>query len=212
MSEMVFGGLPLARFIIDPPIEARSWAPHRAPILFQGDPFHVAIWVGEQGYEYTTDFVEEVRMKGASRRVAKTFPWEKLSPLSWMFFFHARAVLLNWNQWTYESIPCPYVVSGSNPTVCDQHVAGEEFCYGMLYSHANPNHDLYTRAIGDVPYEVFQPEPKAEDAEPVWMTGKFLRLPVTKVDHVRFEDGSEDGETIERIREATDVTLNVTDE
>ena len=87
-------GSPAEDFVIDPAIQ---WigGPFRAPKLIP-DPvedgvFHLAIWVGQKFYPWPSDFVEEVRIAGVSRRIPKGFPLERLTAgKSKMFFVHAR--------------------------------------------------------------------------------------------------------------------------
>ena len=87
-------GSPVEDFVVDPAIE---WigGPFRAPKLIE-DPkeagvFHMAIWVGQEFYPWPSDFIEEVRIAGVSRRIPKGFPLERLTAgKSKMFFIHAR--------------------------------------------------------------------------------------------------------------------------
>ena len=87
-------GSPVEDFVIDPAIQ---WAggPFRAPKLIpdpgEGGVFHLAIWAGQEYYPWPSDFVEEVRIAGVSRRIPKGFPLERLTAgKSKMFFVHAR--------------------------------------------------------------------------------------------------------------------------
>lgn len=100
--ECGFGGngSPLEHFLIDPPTPAYMGIEEivRKPQLWQdaGGTNHVLIWVGAQFYPYVTDFIEEVRQFGASRRISHTFPLDRLSPHSNMIFIHPNALNTGW--------------------------------------------------------------------------------------------------------------------
>lgn len=89
------GTTPIEAFLFDPPLfdVPLDWLePHRNPVLVERDGlWHAVIWVGAESYPSMWDFIEEVRVAGASRRVPTTFNFEKITPGSRMFFVHGRA-------------------------------------------------------------------------------------------------------------------------
>jgi hypothetical protein len=90
-------GVPLEEFIIDPP-RPYEGERFRAPTIFEKDGVcHLLFWVGKAFYPFPSDFIEEVRRFGASKRVPVDFPIEKLSAGSLMFFVHPRAIIKNHN-------------------------------------------------------------------------------------------------------------------
>jgi hypothetical protein len=88
-------GMPVEYFLIDP-TKITNLKPFRTPIIIEHKDKKVndiAIWVGEQFYPFVSDFIEEAREQGISRRIPRNFPIEKLTPhKSKMFFIHSRAV------------------------------------------------------------------------------------------------------------------------
>ena len=88
-------GVPLEEFIIDPP-EAYEGEKFRVPIIFEKNgKNHLLFWVGKEFYPFPSDFIEEVRRFGASKRVPVEFPIQKLSAGSLMFFVHFLAIIKN---------------------------------------------------------------------------------------------------------------------
>lgn len=87
-------GMPVEYFLIDPP-KLTDLKAFRTPIIIENEGKKindVAIWVGEQYYPFVSDFIEETREMGISRRIPRNFPIEKLTPhKSRIFFIHSRA-------------------------------------------------------------------------------------------------------------------------
>ena len=180
-------GQPVEFFLIDPPIPFEQDA-FRAPILFERDGVtHAAIWIGAEFYPFVPDYIEEVRYKGASRRVPRTFDFSRLSGDSKMIMVHPKALCGNWNGTAYPGLQCP----SYHPEVREQHNAQEAFCTGMTYYLA-PGEDG-GRTIADVRYAVHAP---SKEISPKWTTGMFLALPVVSVEYVQREDGSIDEEGV----------------
>jgi len=88
-------GKDISYFLIDPP-KICNLKPFRTPIIIEHKDSKIndiAIWIGEQYYPFTVDFLEETREMGISRRIPRNFPIEKLTPhKSRMFFIHSRAI------------------------------------------------------------------------------------------------------------------------
>ena len=90
-------GMPIEWFLTDP---VRPWHGEfsRGPILMQ-DPrpdheeYHMVLWIGATHYPFASDFVEEVRVMGVSKRVRANYDFSKLDPeLSGLILVHPRAV------------------------------------------------------------------------------------------------------------------------
>lgn len=168
---LVPAGLPLEAFIIDPPIPYNGES-FRSPILFERDgTHHVLVWVGEGFYRYASDYVEEVRLFGASRRIPVNFPIDKFSPGSMMFLVHAGAIIENYRE-------MPQV--DQCPKRLDSHLRNEEYCFNHVYDLAANQSGI--RKVGDTTYRVSTSKLMID---PVLRAGIFLRLPITHIDHVR---------------------------
>jgi len=88
-------GKEIEYFLLDPVMVCNLKA-FRTPIIIEHKDSKikdVAIWIGEQYYPFVSDFIEESREMGVSRRIPRNFPIEKLTPhKSRMFFIHSRAI------------------------------------------------------------------------------------------------------------------------
>jgi len=88
-------GKPIEHFLLDP-IKICDLKPFRTPIIIEGKKVnHIMIYVGKEFYPFVSDYIEESRVQGISRRIPKSFPFERLTPFeSRMFFVHERAIPL----------------------------------------------------------------------------------------------------------------------
>jgi len=152
---MATHGVPLAHFLLDPPVPS-EYGPLRGAIPIEhGGVTHVLSWVGESYYPFPADFFEEARRFGISRRVPRTFPVERLSPKSWILFEHRRAV-----------------PKERPPTACPRDRAHPEgaACAGHLF-HLPGEEGLRENPAG-LTYPVR--EPAIEE----WTQGLFLAVPL----------------------------------
>jgi hypothetical protein len=167
-------GSPIEDFIIDPPLPYET-GPFRAPVVFEKEgKNHLILWVGSEYYPHCSDFVEEVRHYGVSKRIPNNFPVEKLERGSMLFLVHPMAII---REHSYMPLPeyCPKLKPEHLETI-------DEYCLGHSYTIAEPNAGINQRKLGDTTYTVF-PQTMAEvsyDFQP----GIFLRVPVTHFDHV----------------------------
>jgi len=189
-------GAPLEEFIIDPP-RPYEGEKFRAPVIFEKDGLqHLLFWVGKAFYPFPSDFIEEVRRFGASKRVPVDFPIEKLIKGSLMFFVHPRAIIRNHNL-----LPPP----PRCPKNIAEHLSNETYCLGHSYQVA-PANDEGRRKIGDTVYPVTT---VTTEAPLEFSPGIFLRLPITDIDHVLYKDGTADPRVAERESEV-EIPLNYT--
>lgn len=89
-------GLSIENFIIDPVVYWVSGFKRGHELLVRSTNQNISdlvIYVGKEYYPSSWDFVEEVRRFGASRKIAKTVDFNKLTPgISRMIFVHSRAI------------------------------------------------------------------------------------------------------------------------
>jgi len=175
------GGQPIETFIVDPPkridIEAWGLTARGAKLIEVGGIWHIFDIVGREHYPYVADMVEEIRRKGASRRLAGNLDFSRLTPESRLVLVHARAVIDNFNEYPQPPrVVCPRF----------EHLAHlKEPCAGLWW-HDIPENDLtvdaygnYQRAIpGGVAYHA---TPRVEGITPHYHHGIFIRLPVTNL-------------------------------
>jgi hypothetical protein len=189
-------GVPLEEFIIDPP-ELYEGEKFRVPIILERNGTnHLLFWVGKEFYPFPSDFIEEVRRFGASKRVPVEFPIQKLSVGSLMFFVHALAIIKN-----HDVLPPPPLC----PKRLKNHLNNEMYCLGHSYQVAPANNEG-RRRVGDTVYDV---KPVASDTPLEFTPGIFLRLPITDIDHVVYKDGKPDPRVKEREEEVR-IPLNYT--
>jgi len=176
-SELNDHGLPLEHFLIDPPVPYEGER-FRAPQIFEkdGKP-HVLMWIGSEHYPIPPDYIEETRVKGASKRIPVGFPIEKLEPGSMMFLIHEKAIIES-----YRGFPLPEYCPKNDAS----HLANLEYCLGHTYQLG----DEPERRVGDLTYIMHPAEIKTEEL--VFKAGIFLRMPITNIDHVLLKDGSAD--------------------
>ena len=115
------------------------------PIIFEKNgKNHLLFWVGKEFYPFPSDFIEEVRRFGASKRVPVEFPIQKLSVGSLMFFVHSLAIIKN-----HDVLPPPPLC----PKQLKSHLSNEKYCLGHSYQVAPANCEG-RRKIGDTVYDV----------------------------------------------------------
>jgi hypothetical protein len=65
--------------------------------------FYVIDWVGASHYPNVSDFIEEGKALGFSRKISGNFDYSKLSAESWIMFAHPRAIVQNATEyWAQE--------------------------------------------------------------------------------------------------------------
>lgn len=209
-------GKPLAFFLCDPAIVLTREQVNAIPrvgmqLVNDGTHTHVLDWVGETHYPYVTDFLEEGRRMGFSRRLNQLVDVSALGPGSLIYFVHSRAALANWREWhghqylTGLDQLCPRLgVSGDRvhlgPDVTEQ-------CVRHLW--AAPPHDrqddlpgggggsVWTRRFVNFEYRVFPP---AKALASPWMPAIIARFPITNLTIISADDGSHE-RLLKRVRE-----------
>lgn len=87
-------GHPVECFVKDPPIpldvNAIGLGHVGVKLIERNGVYHIFDWVGEGYYPNVTDFIEEVRKFGASRRLPKTLDFSKLTEQSTLVLVHSR--------------------------------------------------------------------------------------------------------------------------
>ena len=174
-------GLPIKNFIIDPPLPFDG-DQFRAPLIIEKDgKNHLLMWVGAEYYPYVSDYIEEIRSFGGSKRLPSNFPIEKLDKGSMLFLVHPKAIIVD-----HEFLPavdyCPAEIEKHTET-------NGEYCVGHAYQIAEPNVGSFKRKLGDTEYEVYPHSMGTVECD--YRAGIFLRLPVSHFDLVK-RDGKVD--------------------
>lgn len=206
-------GLPLEAFLLDPPIPttedelALRGVNHRGVHLVHdaaGTP-HVADWISCEHYPNVTDFLEEARRFGISRRIQKTFPFKELRPSSCLLLLHDRGWITDpAPYWAYQYQKSPI----SCPRHEGRHSAG--MCVGLWW------HDLAPETITiDDPDERHGPGAKrqmpgfsyraymrAPVAEPSYQVAWIAQFPIIRLGVVRDPDGETHVDAFNKARQS----------
>src|SRR5258706_2934899 len=133
-------GRPLEEFLIDPPLplpdgldlvnKPQLWQrtlPSGEPALdAEGLPIYdLLIWVGEEHYPYCSDFIEEVKQFGASRRLNPNLDLSLLSRSSRMILAHPHARNTAWQTQRPPEV-CRKDIPGHATSTSDVDGDGEE--------------------------------------------------------------------------------------
>lgn len=203
------GGQPIETFIVDPPkrIDIQSWGltARGARLIEVGGVWHIFDIVGREHYPHVADMVEEIRRKGASRRLAGNLDFSRLTPESRLVLAHARAVIENYGEYPQPPrVTCPRF----------EHLTRlEETCAGLWW-HDIPEGNLaadeyghYQRSIpGDVTYYA---TPRMEGVIPQYHHGIFMRLPVTNLAVIAGRNRQEESEAEKSYQAANQSSLPV---
>ncbi len=168
-------GLPFSEFVIDPPIPFDG-DPFRAPMIIERDgKKHLMLWVGAEHYPYVSDYLEETRRYGVSKRISADFPIDELDIGSFLFLVHPKAIVVD-----HEYLPPVEFCPKNDPT----HKENNEICcLGHSYAVAEPNVGVNKRQLGSTEYEVYPCSVSSAHYE--FKAGIFLRMPITHFDHVK---------------------------
>ena len=215
-----YGGKPLEFFLSDSPIPMTCDTKVGVELIERGGVVHVLDWVGEQHYPFPSDFLEEGRHYGFSRRIPRTLDLSRLSANSRLLVIHARGLVVN-----HEALR-PFMPEHYNSAYTEQgkrKPAHKHHC-GHLERTASPEHlqpdprkhgctrDLwvppasrvedgvpprYVREFASVSYEVV---PLAPDAPaPEYASALVASLPITNISVIKARDGSHQ-ETLEKVK------------
>jgi len=182
-------GVPLEYFIVDPPqpvdCAGLGLTDRGVRILNTGATTVVADVVGTNYYPYATDFLEEVRRFGASRRLSPKLDFSQLGPFSRLWLIHRRAYLNNFQVLVPRvQVICPKYVHPPEPEVC---------CINLLYHVFDPQDVALksdarpSRRMPAFEYPVWT---RPAGYTPDYVPALFLNLPISRLEVVRAADGS----------------------
>lgn len=197
-------GPPLEYFLIDPPQplpvgldlinKPQLWEDPETGIT------HLLIWVGSEHYEWCSDYIEETRRFGASRRINPNLDISRLTLESRMILAHPRAINTLWE----EQIP---------PQECQKHIPLHDIpSLHLLGTHPSQQQgpclfkvwevipqDAVTEVLeleGERPFclrkvgsTIYQYLPTGESAAGL-QPGLFAALPITGFALVQYDDGT----------------------
>jgi hypothetical protein len=197
-------GTPLEYFLIDPPQPLPVGLDLiNKPQLWE-DPAtgitHLLIWVGSEHYEWCSDYIEETRRFGASRRINPNLELTRLTRESRMILAHPRAINTLWEvqhppQECQKQLPRHDIVSLA--LLNNELIQKEGPCLFKVWEIIPQ--DTATEVMGlegerpiclrKVGSTVYQYRPTGESAEGL-QPGLFAALPITGFALIQYDDGT----------------------
>lgn len=218
-------GMPLEHFLFDPPVrispEEIGLAPIGVKLIEKGGIFHAFDWVGEQFYPNVCDFLEEVRLYGLSRRLAKLLDYSKLTAQSRIVMIHRRAWVeerrVYYEEWMKsgaDTIPCPKKVPEHSKALL---MRFDEMCAGVWWHDIELSAGVKVNergqavevplASGDFYYGVLRPKDHVPGYEPAI----FASFPVSRVVVIRDPEGETHKEMLKKAKKSG-LPVDVVDE
>jgi hypothetical protein len=215
-------GLPLERFIVDPPRaivpESMGVSPVGVTLHDIKGVTHVFDWVGSTHYPNVADFVEEARRFGTSRRLPKNLDFSRLTSQSRMILIHARGYVGNYHDYMAAEPDgargCPAAKHGTDAKEMCARLWWQDV---LLTGHGHGTMQAsdfvaatrrVTRQMPSFTYEGFKPP---YGIEATTLPAIFLSLPINRLVVVKSDDGSHE-ETAKRIEEAAGLPIDVENE
>jgi hypothetical protein len=192
-------GVALEAFLVDPPIAvdllAAGIASRGVQLLQVKGVWHLVDVVGSKFYPHPSDFLEEARLKGVSRRLPANLDFSKLTRESRLVLLHRRAVIQNFGEYPQPpELVCPKELGEHGLTPL------RSMCAGLWWRDFSPEelNSLGQRLFaGGVLYHA---EARPQGVAPLYQAGAFVILPISNLAVV---DGApESQERFERAKRA----------
>jgi hypothetical protein len=220
-------GLPVEHFLVDPPqvveMDALGLTAIGVKLIEVNGVWHVFDVVGSEHYPNVADLVEEVRILGASRRLAKTLDFSRLTSESKLVLLHRRAQIENAGE--YVSALGAWMPTGWH---CPKHLPEHEspplppaMCAGLWWvdveggatpsqvgRHLTPSlcgvsdASLLTAVTRHMPSFSYDAWARPVGIQAQYRLAIFMVLPITNLAVIRAKDGSheESRQAAERAR------------
>jgi hypothetical protein len=223
-------GQPLEFFLADPPVPMTCDSKVGVELIERGGVVHILDWVGEQHYPFVTDFLEEGRALGFSRRISGTLDLFRLTAESRILVVHARGLVVNHEAlrpFMPERYNAAHNEQGRGKPAHQHHCGHLERTASLEHYRPDPHTHRCTRDLWAVPpaSRVVVPRrggyahgtppryvrefasisyevfPLAPDAPaPEYVAALVASLPITNVSVIKAKDGSHRG-TLEKVKE-----------
>ena len=213
-------GRPVEDFLMCPPQRVDLGGLGIEPLgvrlyQFPSGVYNVFDWVGSGHYPYVTDFIEEVRRFGLSRRFPKNMELDKLTVDSRLLLIHASATILNPRAMKEDRIGG--LVMNYSWKSCPRGIEHpfSEHCIGLCWEDvedvkSHPDYSIQrigTRKMPSFWYKAAKPPGiRATRHEPA----VFAIFPITRFVVVRARDGSHE-ETLKRVESKSNLPVAVVD-
>ncbi len=144
---------------------------------------HLLDWVGESHYPLITDFVEEARRMGISRKISPQIDFSLLEPGSKLIFVHAKAHIQNSAAFT-PHIP-NFRCRKGHPHSPNDH------CISLHWHSDEAKRDLSSGSYGLKPLEPAAPRK-------IYLPGRFLAVPITGIAVIESKDATPEQAALEK--------------
>jgi len=208
-------GRPIEHFLVDPPRVSDAGALGLSSIGVKlvevNGVWHIFDIVGSEHYPNVADFIEEVRAMGASRRLARTLDFSRLTSDSKLVLLHRRAQIDNAGE--YFDAMGAWMPTGWH---CPRHVPDHEsvrlppaMCAGLWWvdieagaipAHITrhitpsmcrmPDESRLTAVARQMPSFSYNAWARPDGIHPQYRLAIFMVLPITNLAVIRAGDGS----------------------
>jgi len=195
------GGLPLEQFLLDPPQPYDTDQKIGISVVPDGKgTFHVIDWVGAEHYPMPSDFLEEGRLHGFSRKVSRNSEFNKLTTDSRLMFVHPKAIITNATELA-PHLPdhrlrgrCAHFArSGDDAHLNDPTISCTRIWYALAEANStrmtNDGMLLPERQVAKDTSYIVEPLP-AGAPEPQYRPGIIAQVPITNISVIANTDGS----------------------
>ena len=180
-------GLPIEYFIVDPPapidVDQLGLTSVGVRLIEINGVHYIFDIVGQEYYPYPSDYVEETRRLGASRRLPANLDFSRLGSGSRLVLIHARAVIDNFSAYPQPpQVQCPKGIAAHTLSPLPEMCAG-------LWWHDLPDEPegsgrsiaqltILRRIGGSTEYRGY---PRPAETVPSYRHGIFLSLPISNL-------------------------------
>ncbi|NJK44307.1 MAG: hypothetical protein HC933_08495 [Pleurocapsa sp. SU_196_0] len=206
---MSAAGAPLESFLVDPPriVDAQELGlnPRGVRLVEIGGTWHILDWVGSKHYPFITDFLEETRRLGVSRKVSDQLDFSKLTTSSRLLMIHAHGAVTNGADLEpfLTHFACP-TGRGHTPT---------DGCIGLHWHLAPPTTQDSLGSRREIPSGSYPVKPLLEGAvTPEYALAVFASFPITRIALTANVDGQWDASKLSKISEARGIPQEVVKE
>ena len=185
-------GMPIEYFIVDPPapidVDQLGLTSVGVRLIEINGVHYIFDIVGQEYYPYPSDYVEETRRLGASRRLPANLDFSRLGPGSRLVLIHARAVIDNFSAYPQPpQMQCPKGIAAHALSPLP------EMCAGLWWhdlpeepdeSGRSAAHDINVTPVvlrrigGGTEYRGY---PRPAETVPSYLHGIFLSLPINSL-------------------------------
>lgn len=201
-------GVPVEAFLVDPPVpvdpDALGITPKGVKIIDDGEAGVLIDWIGNRDYQNVTDWVEEVRRQGISRRLPSNLEFDQLSADTRLLYVHAKAVIHNSaDYWAHGDRWCPrwipeheYLAYREGGGLCAA-IWWDDVVDGVPVGLTDPR--MVNRLM---PSFTYLGRCRPDGVQPVYQPGVFFQHRIDRLVVVRDPVGGRHEQVWERVNEA----------